>query len=70
MGGGVDVSPLGFIVASTQDGKIDVWDFDGKVRADRLDLKGKVGAWSPAACERGFLIGTKASSVLRFSLTP
>jgi len=63
------VSPVGLLVGCTTDGKIDLWDLDGKP-VDRIDLKGKVGAWCLAACPGGVVVGTAGACALRFELTP
>lgn len=69
LAGEIVVSPVGLIVGCTTDGKIDLWDLDG-APVDRIDLKGKVGAWCVAACPGGVVVGTGGACALRFELTP
>lgn len=65
----IAISPAGFLVGCTTDGKIDIWNLDGGV-VERIDLKGKVGAWCLAPCPDGFVVGTSGACALRFALTP
>lgn len=64
----IAISPAGFLVGCTTDGKIDIWTLDGGV-VERIDLKGKVGAWCLAPCPDGFVVGTGGACALRFVLT-
>ena len=66
MGGGIAVSRGGDrVFACTSDGKIELYDADGKL-LDKVDLKGTVGAWSIARRPGGFVVGTRAACVLSF----